>query len=176
LPAHNVKSICFTDQHDEVVNKIAAELQVSYSEAVRILIDKGLDNAPDVRLSVLLTRRNDLQASLEAVSAQIIHAERAISEHPLALLSPTKTIPDNGGSSDWVNPNKLKLKSGHDEFVHFLTRLGSGGALGRAGERVVRSHLHDHPEWFSEVPDEYKHLFDRSDSNGGTASVGAAHV
>ena len=174
MPARNSRSVSFTDQHEEIIRRLSEQLQIPFAEAIRILIDKGLDMAPDVCLSYLVTRRNELQNELQALETKVQFFEKEAAEHPFSSISQSNT---QGNTLKRVTPGvipanslKVDLKSGHDEFVHFLSRLGFGDALGRAAERIVGAHLGDHPEWFPEIPAEYQPLFDSNRKEGGHVS------
>lgn len=152
MPARRTHNIPFTDLHDQVLEDIRRRTGDSVSQINRKVWDWFLDAHPGLTVEYQKRKISELERRLADERQRLMEIERSGSALP--VFERRKVGVTQGGTREMACAKPFAYKTGYEEFLHFLNRLGVGGKLGSVAERKVREHLREHPEWMKDIPEE----------------------
>ena len=148
MPAKRTHNLPFSEYHNEIMEHIHKLTRDPYAEINRRIWDDFLERYPNTAWEYQRKKVQEIENTLEIEKSRLTTIELSEDNAPFLAKNPISVHLGEAVSKP------LEPLSGHDEFVHFIGRLGSAGKWGVSAKRKVLAHLRDHPEWSAEIPEE----------------------
>lgn len=138
------RCISLTQDHRDLIDRVAHERRMKFSEILRIIIDFAIDRDAVLGLPFHAERVKSLQAELSSAQESI----KSLEEQQTTVVAPTRVV------GEVTNPATSAPESDHDKFLRYIGNLGTGELTPttRLATRKVNELLALHSDWVNDVP------------------------
>lgn len=166
------KSLSLTNQHDDLLKKIAKESNITVSEALRKCLDSVLAHNSTLGLPIYRDEEKSLQARLSAVQETIKKleseqqtqpsAENAFSFAPGPDVKVVKQYKDN-----------RQVRTEEERFLNAAIYVASGDkAITPEVRKRVLLQANIHPNWFAKIPEPERKRLETMLRSAGNQATG----